>query len=100
MIAVLGRFQQFWQSMGVTPPLVVGLTLAGVKGWKVLRGAYDGWDPEAEFDRDVVNPQEVVLSVFRCPGRCRPVPCSTSCGVEAPGPARRTTATAEAEPTR
>jgi hypothetical protein len=67
VIAVLGRFQQFWQSMGVTPPLVVGLTLAGVKGWKVLRGAYDGWDPEAEFDRDVVNPQEVVLSDLAVP---------------------------------
>lgn len=95
VIAVLGRFQQFWQSMGVTPPLVVGLTLAGVKGWKVLRGAYDGWDPEAKFDRDVVNPQEVVLSDLAVPADVVLSPCSTSCGVEAPGPARRTTATAD-----
>jgi hypothetical protein len=67
VIAVLGRFQQFWQTIGVTPPLVVGLTLAGVKGWKVLRGPYDGWDPEARFDRDVVNPQEAMLSDLAVP---------------------------------
>ncbi len=67
VIAALGRYQEFWQTVGVAPPLLVGLTLAGVKGWKVLRGPDDTWDSEAGFDRDIVNPQEAVLSDLAVP---------------------------------
>jgi hypothetical protein len=67
VIAVLGRYQQFWHTVGVAPPLLVGLTLAGVKGWKVLRGPGD-WDfDDAAFDRDIINPREVVLSDLSTP---------------------------------
>jgi hypothetical protein len=67
VIGALGRYQEFWQTVGVAPPLLVGLTLAGVKGWRVLRGPDDTWDSEAGFDRDIVNPQEAVMSDLTVP---------------------------------
>jgi hypothetical protein len=67
---VIGRFvmyQKFWQDVGVAPPLLIGLTLSGVKGWKVLRTAYGFNDLDAVFDRDVVSPPEVMLSDLATP---------------------------------
>ncbi len=67
LIGALGRYQEFWQTVGVAPPLLLGLTLAGVKGWRVLRGPDDTWDSDAGFDRDIVNPQEAVMSDLTVP---------------------------------
>ena len=61
------RCQGFWQTVGVTPPLLVGLTLSGVKGWKVLRGPYGFGDLDATLDRDVVSPPEAILWDFATP---------------------------------
>ena len=62
--AVISRFanySRFWSHIGVTPPLLIALTLSGVQGWKVLRGPYSHLDREAAFDRDVVMPPEVIM---------------------------------------
>ena len=63
--AIIGRFakfQEFWTQVGVLAPLSVGLTLTGVKGWKVLSNPY-GFPPDNDgFDRDVVFSPEVVVS--------------------------------------
>lgn len=67
VIGGLRQYQKFAQSLGVTPPLLVGLTLSGVKGWKVLRGTYDFNDSDAVLDRDVVSPPEVMLSDLAAP---------------------------------
>jgi hypothetical protein len=63
----LARYQRFWQDFGVTPPLLLGLTLSGVKDWKVLRTAYGFDDLNAVFDRDVVSPPEAILSDIASP---------------------------------
>jgi hypothetical protein len=61
VIGAVDRYQQFLQSAGATPPLLIGLTLSGVKGWKVLRPyAYGG--PDGAFDRDVVSPPEALVN--------------------------------------
>jgi len=62
VIGAFSTYQKFWHEVGVAPPLLIGLTLSGVKGWKVLRTAYDFNDLEAVFDRDVVSSPEVMLS--------------------------------------
>jgi schlafen family protein len=60
VIDFLGYYQRFWQRIGVTPPMIVGLTIAGIKGWKVLQ-APDNWPiDDAAIDRDIINPQEVM----------------------------------------
>jgi schlafen family protein len=67
---VINRFalyQKFWQDFGVAPPLLIGLTLSGVKGWKVLRTAYSLNDLDAVFDSDVVSPPEVMLLDLSAP---------------------------------
>jgi hypothetical protein len=66
-IGALSQYQKFAQSIGVTLPLLVGLTLSGVKGWKVVQGPYDFSDSEAILDRDVVSPPEVMLSDLAAP---------------------------------
>lgn len=68
VIASFATYQKFWLDVGVAPPLLIGLTLTGVKGWKVLRTAYGFNDPDAAvFDRDIVSPPEVVLSDLDAP---------------------------------
>jgi WXXGXW repeat (2 copies) len=62
LIGVVDRLRQFWGSVGVTPPLLVGLTLTGVRGWKVLHSPYWYNDLDGTVDRDVVAVPEVVLS--------------------------------------
>jgi len=62
VIGALRQYQKFAESLGVTPPLLIGLTLSGVKGWKLLCGPYYFNDSDAVFDRDVVSPPEVMLS--------------------------------------
>lgn len=87
VIGALGRYQEFWQAVGVTPPLVVSLTLTGVKGWKVLRGPYDPFDSEARLDRDIISPQEAVLSDLAVPSDAvlRPLFDFVWCGGGWPG---------------
>ncbi len=67
VISHFGKYQEFWRIIGVTPPVLVGLTLSGVKGWKVLRGAYEYSDVEGAFDRDVVISDEMLLSDLAIP---------------------------------
>ncbi len=68
VIGALAHYQEFWQAIGVTPPVVIGLVLTGVKGWKALRGPeYSMEVDEGGFDRDVVNPQELVMSDLATP---------------------------------
>ena len=67
IISAMNRCLQFWQTVGVAPPLLVGLTLSGVRGWKVLRGAYDYDDVDGALDRNVVTAPEVILSDFAIP---------------------------------
>lgn len=67
VISQFGNYQEFCRTVGVTPPLHVGLTLSGVKGWKVLHGSYEFSDLEGAFDRDIVMPPEVVLSDLGTP---------------------------------
>ena len=67
VIAGLARYQKFWQEFGVTPPLLIGLTLSGVKGWKVLQTPDAFGDVDAVIDRDVVAPPEIILSDLASP---------------------------------
>src|SRR5205807_5588457 len=67
IIGAFPIYQKFWQDFGVAPPLLIGLTLSGVKGWKVLRNAYDFNDLDAVVGRDVVSPPEVLLSDLATP---------------------------------
>ena len=62
VIAVVDRLRQFWQVVGVTPPVLIGLTLTGVQGWKVLHSPYAFGSQDGTLDWDVVAPPEVVLS--------------------------------------
>jgi hypothetical protein len=66
VIGAVTVYQKFWERIGVTPPLLVGLTLSGVKGWRALRGPTYG-ELEGGFDRDVVAAPEVVLSDLATP---------------------------------
>ena len=43
------------------------MTLAGVKGWKVLRGAFGSGDLDASLGREVVAPPEVIVSDLTTP---------------------------------
>jgi hypothetical protein len=67
IISAVNRYRQFWQTVAATPPLLIGLTLSGVKGWKVLHSPYSYGGPEGAFERDVVAPPEVVLSDLATP---------------------------------
>ena len=66
VIGALTRYMQSWQTLEVTPPVMIGLTLSRVKGWRVLAGNF-GWDDHAGFDRDVVMLPEVTLLDFDAP---------------------------------
>ncbi len=67
VIAALQRYQNFWQTIGVTPPILIGLTISGVNGWKVLQNPYGFSDLDEVIDRDVISPPDVVLSDFASP---------------------------------
>ena len=67
VISAFSTYQKFWHEVGVAPPLLIGLTLSGVKGWKVLRTTYDFNDLDAVFDRDVVSFPEVMMSDLATP---------------------------------
>jgi hypothetical protein len=67
IISGFSTYQNFWQDVGVAPPLLIGLTLSGVKNWKVLRTPYAYWESDAVLDRDVVSPPEVILSDLATP---------------------------------
>jgi hypothetical protein len=67
VISGFSTYQKFWQAVGVAPPLLIGLTLSGVKNWKVLRNPYGYDDLDAVIDRDVVSPPEVILSDLATP---------------------------------
>ena len=72
-IQVSGRWQSWIGSHGEfdrTFPrrsLLVGLTLSGVKGWKVLQEPYGFHDLDGAFDRDFVSVPETELSDLTTP---------------------------------
>lgn len=66
-IQVLSTTQRLWKLLGVTGPVVLGLALSGVKGWKMLCGPYGGWDPEESFDADLAIIPEVVVQDENAP---------------------------------
>jgi hypothetical protein len=49
--------------LGIVPPVVVALTLTGVKGFTIARGF-----GRNEIDRDILVPEEMVESYDRSPG--------------------------------
>ena len=57
-IGTLTQYQRFAQSIGVTPPLLVALTLSGVKGWKLVQGPYDFPDGDAVPQANAASAQE------------------------------------------
>lgn len=67
VIAGLATYQKFWQEVGVAPPILISLTLTGVKGWKVLRSPYSYHDLDAVLDRNIVSTPEMILSDFATP---------------------------------
>jgi len=67
VIGCFARYQEFWRVIGVTPPLLVGLTLIGVKGWTVLRQPYHFSTARGTFDRDVVMSPEIVMTDLNIP---------------------------------
>jgi len=67
VIKALTRWQQLWTLLGVAAPVVLALTLSGVKGYRVL-AAGSIWDTHSEtFDRDVVMIPEVVVQDLAAP---------------------------------
>ena len=67
---IIQRFkthQEFWRLLGITSPLLVGLSFSGLKGLKVLQGPWGWAEQEAVIDRDVVVAPEVVLSDLTSP---------------------------------
>jgi len=62
VIKAFSGYQRFWQNFGVMPPFLVGLTISGVKNWKVLQRPYDYSDVAAVIDRDVILSPEVIVS--------------------------------------
>lgn len=67
MINALSRYQKFWHDFGVAPPLLISITLSGVKRWKVLRTPYASHDLDATFDRDIASAPEVILEDLATP---------------------------------
>ena len=67
VIGHFARYQEFWQLVGVTPPVLVGLALTGVKGWRVLHHPSSLSTGRGVFDRDVVILPEVAISDFNLP---------------------------------
>lgn len=67
VIQAFNRYQQLWRTLEVTPPLLVGLTLSGVRGWRVLAGDYSWGDDQDGFDRDIVMLPETTVLDFGIP---------------------------------
>lgn len=68
--AAINRFRQYqglWQRLDVTAPLLVGLTLLGMKGWKVLGAPSPFGERDGALDRDVVVTPEVIVSDLNTP---------------------------------
>jgi hypothetical protein len=61
-------WSSFIRDVGVTPPVVVSMTLTGVKGFKVLHGPWGSYEPDATLDRDVVMTPETIMVDFATPG--------------------------------
>jgi hypothetical protein len=55
------RSEPLFSAIGISPPIVVMITLLGVKGWKIMKqGGYS----DSVFDRDPVFIPELVLESF------------------------------------
>jgi len=67
---VIGRFaayQKLWSSLGVPLPMLVTLSLIGIKGWRVLGEVYGSPFGEGSFDRDVAMSPEVIMTDLDTP---------------------------------
>lgn len=62
LIHTLTKWTRLWRQVGVDPPVVLSLTLTGVKGQKILRWPSHGFASISDqpFDRDVVVAPETV----------------------------------------
>jgi hypothetical protein len=69
VVQVLTRWQRMWRLLGVAGPVMLGLTLSGVKGLRVLSAQSAGlWSSPAEaMDRDVVMLPESVVQDLTTP---------------------------------
>lgn len=67
IIARFDAHKEFWRLVGVTAPVVLGLTLFGVRGWRVLPGPYGMAEMEGALDEDVVVVPDVLLSDLETP---------------------------------
>ena len=67
VIQALARWQQLWTLLGVAGPMVLALTLSGVKGWRVLQ-ANSIWDAHPEALDRFFQQWDILLSpVLRAP---------------------------------
>ena len=61
VIKALNRYRELWGRVGLSAPLVLGLTLAGVRGQKVLPGQEPWREIEDTIDRDLLILPEVMV---------------------------------------
>jgi hypothetical protein len=66
-ISVLKTAQRLWKLLGVTGPIVLGLSLSGIKGLRMLAGPYAVWQPVETFHKDLAIIPDVVLQDERAP---------------------------------
>jgi len=66
-IQVLTTTQRLWKLLGVTGPIMLGMALSGVKGWKMLSAPGAMWDPKETFDADLAIIPEVVVQDENAP---------------------------------
>ena len=60
LIRCMAAYQRLWETLGVTGPVMAGLTLSGMKGAMMRAGVAFSFDPEP-FTADIVNVPEVVV---------------------------------------
>jgi len=61
IIQALKRLNRFWRQIAVEPPLVLGLTLYGVRNQKILVYPNPSFGPAGTFSREVVVVPDVVV---------------------------------------
>ena len=60
LIRCMAAYQRLWDTLGVTGPIMTGLTLSGMKGAMMRAGFEYSFDPEP-FTADIVNVPEAVV---------------------------------------
>ena len=75
LIDATSRFFALQQELGVTPPVLVMLTLIGVAGLDIIRNSYNFLAQSSPFDRDVLTFPETLVESYpdRADGVLRPI---------------------------